>query len=269
MEFLELNFLTYTFMQRALIGGILGGSVLSFIGLFIVLRKGVFLGAALPQFAAFGIAAAGLAHLPPLVGALGGAIIGVSLLPLLGTRSRIPPDGVVGVGYASASALAIIFLALPGAHPGGAEHILAGDILGITAADIWIVSSISLLAALVHFIFWRNFKLVSYDREMATALGYNTRFWDGLLFLSLGIVLAAVMRITGSIVTFSYLVGPAAAGLLLSHRFKIIIPLVLIISSAGTFIGLWVSFVFDLPGGPTVAAVVLFPLLPAALVRYL
>ncbi len=263
------EFLGYEFMQRALVGGVLGGGALSFLGLYVVLRRLVFLGAALPQFSAFGIAGAALVELPPLLGAVVGAVLGVTFLPVLRMEGRLPPDGVVGIGYALTSSLAILLLAFADDHHFRPELLLAGDLLGISAADLWIVGGAVLATALLHLLCWRTFKLTSYDPELASALGYRVKVWDALLFLSLGIVLAVVMRISGAIVTFAYLVGPSSAALLLFRRFSLIIPVTIVLGAMGTVAGLWASFTFDLPGGPTVAAAVVLPVVPAVIYRYL
>lgn len=256
--------LTYTFMQNALAAGAVSGAMLSVLGLFVVLRRMVFLGAAIPQFAALGVSAGFLVGLDPLAGSLAGALAGVMLLGMDRERGRrsMAPDSRIGLFYAVCSALAILLL-VPSPHADThALTIISGEILGVSRLDVVLVALIMGVVAVVLVVFWNPLKLVSYDPEVAAASGFNVTLWNVLLFLMLGVAIAATMRISGAVVSFAYLVGPPLAMLAFSRRMPVIVLGCALIGAVGTVLGLVASFEWDLPGGPTIAAAVLLPALP-------
>ena len=253
------------FMQYALGAACLSGAVLGYLGLFIVLRRVVFLGAALPQLAALGVAGAIMVEMPAMGGAVAGAILGVMLLSFAPSKGRIPPDGTVGFAYASAAAVAILLLAASAEGESHVMQILSGDILGTSTDEIFWMAGIYGLVVLIHFASWKEFLLVSYDPEMAATLGYRVRFWDGLLFLTLGATVALAMRVSGAVVSFALLIGPAATALLLSRRFLFIIPVAVGVGGLSGATGLTLSFYYELPSGPMIAACAVAPVFPVAL----
>lgn len=257
------------FMRDALLAGVLAGAVLGYLGLFVILRRIVFLGAALPHLAALGVAGAALAGASPLAGAVVGALVGASLLSFAPARGRVPPDGVIGLVYAIATAGAILLLAGSAAGETHILQILSGDILGTSAAEVrWMLGLFSGIA-LAHALLWKEFLLVSYDPEAAATMSFRLRLWDGILFLTLGAAVAFTLRVMGAVVTFAFLVGPAAAALLLFRRFAVIVPLAAGLGAAAAAAGLTLSFLYDLPAGPTIAACAVAPALPAALLPLL
>jgi ABC-type Mn2+/Zn2+ transport system permease subunit len=251
------------FMRDALAATILTGAMLGYLGVFIILRRTVFLGAALPQFAACGVAVALFAGFAPLAGALGGALSGVAILSLIPSRGRIPPDGATGIAFALASAAAILVLAATAEGETHALQILSGDILGATSSETLVMAAVFGITAALHFAFWKELLFVSYDAEMARTLGLKTRIWDGLLFLTIGVCVAVSLRVAGAMVSFAFLVGPAAAALLLSRRLPVIVMLAALFGAFSGAAGLTLSFLYDLPSGPTIAACALVPVVPA------
>lgn len=261
------------FMQQALLGGVLAGAILSYLGLFILLRRIVFVGAALPQIAAFGVALAisshnlfGL-HIPALAGGICAAVGGVALLSWTNERGRIPPDGVVGILYAAAGTLSILVLALATESRTHIHKLITGDILGTTSVEIVTLTVSFGLIGLIHLLFWKPFKIISFDADLADAMRMNRKTWDALLFFTIGVSVALCMRVVGSVVSFAFLIGPAATCLLLFRSFRYIIPATIAIGVLSAFCGLTVSFWFDLPSGPSIAAFSLLPLLPAWIVN--
>lgn len=260
---------SYGFMRRALMAGVLAGGLLGYLGLFVLLRRIVFLGAALPQFAAAGAASSLLLGIPPVLGALVGALGGVGAVSLFGSGNRIPEDGVIGLVYAFASTGSILLLSAVARGQSHLLSVLSGDILGSTLWDLGLLGVGTALIVFCHVGFWKELLLTTYDREGAMAFGYNVAVWNMVLYLSLGGAVALSLKLSGAVVTFSLLTGPAATGLLLFRRFRRIIPVAAGTGITAAVVGLIVSFHYDLPGGPTVAAFSLLPVIPAALKRYL
>ena len=257
-----------SFMRDALCAAVLSGAMLAYLGLFIVLRRTVFLGAALPQLAALGAAGAMVAGIPPTGGALAGTILGGAARSRVSPRGRVPADGAVGVAFALASSATLLILARSAQGETHVLQILSGDILGTTQVEIFWMAGIFGATALLHYACWKEFLFVSYDPDMAATLGLRIRFWDGLLFFSLAACVALALRVSGAIVSFAFLIGPSVAALLVSRRFPVIIATAIILGALSAAAGLTLSFFEDLPSGPTIAACSLVPILPAMLGRW-
>ncbi len=264
-----LEMYSYDFMRNALGVGVLGGGLLAFLGIFVHLRRIVFLGAALPQVVATGIAFAVLFSVSPLLGALGGGIAGLVLLSLPGKRSHLPPEGWIGLAFAAGSSVAIVLVALSPAPDGAVLRFFTGDILGTTRADAFWALAAAFLVGLVFLMFWSKIVITGFDPVMSATLGIRVHLWNAVVFLSLGVGLAVVMNTAGGMLAFAMLVGPPAAALFLFRSFPAIIVTSILLGVLAAFAGLTFSFLYDLPGGPTMAAAALVPIALAWPIRSL
>jgi len=253
----------YAFMRQALLVGVFGGGLLAFLGVFVHLRRIVFLGAALPQITALGIAAAAFFHLPALAGALAGGLAGILLLSFTGKPGHLPAEGWIGIAYATGGSLAIVLMAVSPHPDAGALRFFTGDILGTSRNEAVFAVGAALFTAVIFRLFWSQFVVSSFDPVMSATLGVRVRLWNALLFLCLGFGLASVMNSAGSMLAFGMLIGPPAAALMLFRGFPAVIVATLILGALSAFVGLTFSFWFDLPGGPAMATAALFPVLPA------
>lgn len=258
-----LEMYSYPFMQNALLVGVFGGGLLAFLGVFVHLRRIVFLGAALPQIVGTGIALAVFFSVSLLWGAVLGGLAGVLILSFAGRNSHLPPDGWIGLAFAAGSSVAIVLVALSPAPDGTVLRFFTGDILGTSRADAGWALVAAVVVALLFRLFWSKIVITGFDPVMSATLGLRVHLWDAVVFVSLGSGLAVVMNTAGGMLAFSMLVGPAAAGLVLSRSFPVIIVTAVITGILASFCGLTASFLFDLPGGPTMAAAALTPIIIA------
>lgn len=259
----------FAFMRHALVVGIFGGGLLAFLGIFVHLRRIVFLGAALPQITALGIATAAFLHLPFLSGAILGGLGGILLLSLTGKPGNLPAEGWVGLCYATGGSLAVVLMAMAPHPDAGALRFFTGDILGTTRNEAVFAVCVALFTAVVFRLFWSRLVVSGFDPVMSATLGVKVRFWNALLFLCLGFGLAAVMNSAGSMLAFGMLIGPSAAALMLFRGFPAVVITTLVLGAVSAFVGLTFSYWFDLPGGPAMSTAALFPVLPAWIIHKL
>jgi zinc transport system permease protein len=255
-------FSTVLLFREALYGALVIALACSVLGVYVVLRRIVFVGAALAQISSAGIALAlwltglGVALVPvlnPTVASLLLTLVAV-LFFASGTRGRVPPDATIGVTYAVAAAVGILLIAK--AASGEAHDIfLSGNILGITRADTLVLLAVAVPVLLFHVVFYKELLFVSFDRETARTLGYNVRWWDLLLYLTLGVVIASAMQFAGVMLVFNFLVLPAVTGLLLSQTMRGLFFWSITSSLVAAFGGFSLSVPFDLPSGPAISAV--------------
>lgn len=249
--------------KDALYGALVLSVVCAALGVYVVLRRIVFVGAAIAQLSSLGIALAiwlsGMGWLTgltahPVAFALVFALAGSMFFGLGGgARSGVPPDATIGVTYAVAAAVGILLIA-KASHGEVHDIFLQGNILGITRADTYTLLAVSAPVLLVHLVFYKEFLFVSFDRETARTLGYNVVFWNLFLYFTLGLVIAFAMQFAGVMLVFNYLVLPAVTGMLVSRSMRGIFIVAIAAGLLASFIGFTLSVPFDLPSGPAIIA---------------
>jgi zinc transport system permease protein len=249
--------------REALYGALVIAIACSVLGVYVVLRRIVFVGAALAEMSSAGIALslwlAGVGVLPALTGhpvvlAFLLTIAGALFFGAGGGRARIPPDATIGVIYTLAGAAGILLIAK--ATVGDAHDIfLHGNILGITRTETVELAVVAAVVLALHTVFYKEFLFVSFDRETARTLGYNVTLWNLLLYLTLGTVIAFAMQFAGVMLVFNFLVVPAVTGLLLSRSMSGTFAWSVASALIAAVIGFTLSIPFDLPTGPTIIAI--------------
>lgn len=248
--------------RQALYGTLIIGVTCGLVGVYVVLRRMVFVGAALAQLSSAGIALSlWLTGLGVSLGLLGGPLALSLVVTLLGAagfglsagRRRVPQDATLGITYVVAGGLGIILVAK--ATVGEAHDVfLQGSILGITGGDTLLLLGVCGTVLLVHALFAKEFLFVSFDREMARTLGYRATWWTLLLYFSIGGAIVAAMQYAGVLLVFNYLVLPGVTGLLLARGMRGVFLVAALAAATASVVGFVVSIPFDLPSGAAIIA---------------
>jgi zinc transport system permease protein len=250
--------------REALYGALVIALACSVLGVYVVLRRIVFVGAALAQLSSAGIALALFLSGYGAMAALGAHPVALALVVTLAGalffgmegagRGPVPPDATIGVAYAVAAAAGILLVAK--AATGEAHDIfLQGNILSITRNDTWVLLGVSVPVLLVHLLFYKEFLFVSFDRETARTLGYRVGGWNLLLYLTLGLVIAFAMQFAGVMLVFNFLVLPAVTGLLLARGMAGVFAWSIASAVLAAVVGFTLSVPYDLPTGPAIICV--------------
>lgn len=249
------DWLALGFFRDALWASLLIGLTLSVMGVYVVLRRIVFVGAGLAQVSAAGVAlgtVVGVIH--PDGMALVATLVGVALLSLRPRRVTMPSEGAIGIGYALASTLAILLVARA---PGGESDsllLLYGNILAVPPYHITLLAISCPLLLALHLLFRKEFMMVSYSPITAQAAGVGVRRWNLLLYVTLGIGISSGIHVAGSLLTFSYLVLPSLAAIMIAGRAWQVGFFAAIFALTGSVAGLYGSVIWDLPTGPSIVA---------------
>jgi ABC-type Mn2+/Zn2+ transport system permease subunit len=252
--------------RNAILGGLGVALLCSLLGIYLVLRRLVLIGVALPQASAAGIAAifwltghghAGAAdtHLLALGASLAATFTALALLVLGNRRSRSPAEWGVGALFAISSAASILFVAI---NPKGdieMAGLLRGELLAITAGDLRLVAGVLLAVGALFFLFRRDLLLTSFDPEFSRTLGRDPLRYDLLLYLLLGGGIALGVMMVGPLVVFGFLVLPALAALRVAPGLATAFAISAGVAAFSFLSGFWISYQADLPAGPTCVAV--------------
>ncbi len=240
------------FMQRALVAGILVGGVSAFLGIYVVLRRIVFVGIALSEMSSAGVALATLTKIAPMIGSVLTMFAGVLLFSVRWGGKRIRQDAFIGIGYVVASAGAVLLLSKSASGEGSMMSLLFGDILTVTANDIWATAIALGITLAFHALFYKELLFVAFDPDTASASGYPVRFWELALYLTVGLTIAFSIHAVGVLMTFASLIIPPVTALLLTRRMETAFAVAVLAGMIPVPIGLYVSYVADLPSTATV-----------------
>ncbi len=241
----------------ALFGSVVAGVLIGYLGIAVVSRRIVFVGAALTQGAVAGMA---FAHLPfvdidPAAGSLVFTLALVLWFSWMLRSPRLPRDGILGAAFVVAIALRILMIQLsPVGEAAEIETLLKGDLLFVTSTQFYILCGVSAVLLSLHLLLRKEFAFVAFDPDMATAQGYSTGAWDLGFYATLGIAVPVAVRIVGDVFVFGFLVLPALSALLIARNVRGIFIVALGISALVPVIGFYCAFLFDLPAGPTIVA---------------
>ena len=255
-------------LREALIGSVLIGCICPLVGVYFVLRRMIFLGVALPQVSAAGIAFAFLAyrmligqhqHFIPserwlaMLGSLSWTLVGLLILAAL-ARHRDTVEARIGMTYAVAAAATILFLAADPAAEAHMVNLLKGDILATTGPSLTLMAGVFGVVALLLLVFRKEFLLVSFDRDQAVIFGKHAGLWDGLLYLMIGITISLGVMTAGPLVTFGFLVIPPLTARMITRRMLTFSLMAAGFGAITAFAGFYCAYRFDLPLGPAEVA---------------
>lgn len=241
-----------SFMQQALLASLIVGVVCAFLGVYVVLKRIVFVGVALAQLSSAGVATALLFGASPMLFSFAFMLAGVAAFSVRTQERHVPRESLIGVAYATATALGILLVAKSARGESHMLGLLFGNILAVTTTDVYVLAGVCAIVMLVNYLFAKEFLLSSFDPETAQTLGVRARLWDLLFYLALGVVIAVSIRIAGALLVFAFLVIPAVTALLLARRLKTALALAAALSVVPVVAGLYLSFVWDLPSAATI-----------------
>lgn len=265
--------IVWTLLQEfpyALFGSILVGVLCAFLGVYIVAKRVVFLGAVLTQVSVLGLALTFLPvfALPHTVGSLGATLVAVLILSRLLTGKRIPKDAVLGFVFVFAIAARILVMQkAPRVEVAEIENLLRGDILFVTPELFYLMLAVFIVAMAVHLFLFKEFTYISFDAETARTQGFNTPRWETLFYGIAAAVISVATHMVGDVFVFGFLVVPPVAAMLLSRRVRGIFLVAVAIGAIAPALGLFLAFLLDLPSSPTIVGVATLVLAAAWVLR--
>jgi len=259
--------------QVPLAASVLAGALLGALGVYVVLRRTVFVSAALTQLSTLGLVVTLLVEerlhvesehaTEQLVVALLFSVVGALVLGAFRPR-RLPAEASVGTAWVVASSLVVLGVSqlVHAAHDLGG--ILFGNAVAVPEGDLAFIAVVAALCLAVHVLFAKELAFSSFDGESAQAVGLNVRRWDGVLFLTIGLAIPPTARAVGALPVFAFLTLPAAASLALGLRFRTAFLAAAALGVASAAGGYVLSWLLELPTGATMVALAAVLALPAA-----
>ncbi len=253
-------------LRNSVYTSVLIGFACPLVGVFLVLRRLVFMGVALPQISSTGVAialsvplwlgiiqpehAAHSEHLLAFAGSTLFSLSAILLLAFLERRGRGLPEGRLGAAYVVAAALSIILLSKNRYSEVGWLDLLKGEVITVDNADLTLTAVTLALVLSVLGLFHKEMLLVSFDRDMAITLRKRVVFWDVLLYLLIGLTVSMAVLSVGPLISFGFLLIPALTAHLLAPNMRQLTIYASLLGGAASFLGFCIAYRYDLPVGP-------------------
>lgn len=261
MELLQDMFTDYT-LRTVAMGAALLGITAGSLGGFALLRRQSLLGDAISHAALPGIALAFLltGSKAPLVLVTGAALagwLGATLISSLTRMTRIKYDSALGIMLSVFFGFGLVLLTYiqkrPDANQAGLESYLFGQAAALVQQDVFVILGIGLLVMLLTLVFWKEFKLVSFDPDFAATIGMPVRWVDHLLTGLFVVAIVIGLQTVGVVLMSAMIIAPAAAARQWTDKLRSMIGIAALFGAVSGVGGAVISSRnANLPTGPTI-----------------
>ena len=261
-------FTALNFMLAPFIASLLLISITVYFGIHVIKREIIFIDIALAQIAALGGAVSLVLsnlnighqnvhdHDSRTVMAYIFCLVAAGIFTLLKNKQiKIPLEAIIGIAYAVATTTTVIIL---DKGAGGDVHVhdmLIGSILWVSWHQIFRLFLVVIIVGGFHYVFRKKFTAVTLAYQGEKANISNPGLWDFLFYFTFGIVIVEAVSIGGILTIFAFLIIPASISSLFSIRWSSRILIGLLVGGIATVLGLYLSWVMDIPCSP---AIILF-----------
>ncbi len=247
-----LEILTLPFMERALGAGVLLAFLLALLGVFVVLRNMAFFSDGIAHASLAGVAVGIIFSVNPLLTAIIVSAVFAAIIYYLQNKYKFSGDTAIGILFTSGMALGVLLISTQPGYQPELMSFLFGNILAITNTELIIIGVFSLLIAALVFVYLKTLILVSLDEETAKISGVKVGVFQLLANIILAVAVVLGIKVFGIILVSALLIIPVATAKLFSKSFKKLVIISVVLSEIIVISGIFASYNFDLPTGPTI-----------------
>lgn len=248
MEFLQ-EVLQYKFLIHAVLASVLCGVACGMVGTYVVCRRLVFLSGGITHSSFGGVGIAYYLGLNPLLGAFCFAVLSAIGIEACAADKRIREDSAIGLIWSLGMAVGIIFVYMTPGYAPNLMSFLFGNILSVTVSDLVGMATVVAAVVVVFALFYRPVMYVAFDREYAASQNVPTRWIGYLMAVLIAVTIVISIRVVGIVLLISLLTMPAVIANQLTRSFGRMMAGASVVAVAGTLIGLYASYLLDIPSG--------------------
>ena len=245
--------LAYDFMQRALVVSLLVAAVCAVLSCYLVLKGWSLMGDAISHAVLPGIVLAFVLGLPLAVGAFIAGLACALFTGYLKDNSRVKEDTVMGIVFSGMFGFGLVLFTKVETDQ-HLNHILFGNMLGVTTADLIETAIIAGGTLLIVLLKRRDLLLYCFDPNHARAIGLPVRFLHYGLLVLLSLTIVSSIKAVGIILVIAMLIAPGATAYLLTDRFERMLVIAVVVACGSAVLGTLISFHIN---GATGACIVL------------
>lgn len=247
--------LSYAFVQRALIVGLLIAISSSFLGIFLVLRKYSMIGDGLAHVSFATVALALVLNQSPLIISIPIVSLASLLILKLSEENRIGGDAAIGLIASTSLAIGVFITSVSNGFSVDLSSYLFGSILIIAQSDVYLSLVLTVLIVLLVLVFYQDLFAMTYDLDYAKVSGRKTKRLNQLLSILTAITIVLGIRVVGTMLISSLIIFPTVSALRLSKGFKSTIIWAVIIAIISVMSGILISVTLDFPTGSSIVLI--------------
>ncbi len=244
--------LSRSHVYRPLITAMIIGVVCSLIGIFMVLRKLVFLGNGIAHSAFAGGALGILLGINPLITIGIFAILSAMGIGFVREKTELSNETAIGILFSLTMALGIIFISLFRTYNTAISSLLFGSLASIGAVEVRIIIVFGTVVLLTLFFVRKELYFTTFDEELAKANGIPLSFINYIFLLLVALNVVMCITTVGVILVMAFVVTPAAIANQFTYKLNVMILLSVIVSMIGTFLGYMLAFILNISGSATI-----------------
>jgi zinc transport system permease protein len=252
----------HTFLQNALLTGVLAAIACGVVGTWVVVRRISYMAGGIAHASLAGL---GVAHYlsvvnqwtwaQPLYGAALAALLASITIGLVSLYAREREDTVIGAIWAIGMAVGILFISQTPGYSSDLMNYLFGNILMVSGTDLWLIVILDIVIVGLTWLFFAQLMAVSFDEEFARVRGLPTSLYFLLMLALVALTVVTLVTVVGIVMVIALLTIPAAIANRFTQRLVSTMIWATGISVALTSLGLALSYGPDLPSG---AVIILF-----------
>jgi len=248
--------LGFEFMRNAIATAILLGILSAVVGSYLILQQMSMIGAVISHAVVPGLSIAFFWEINLLTGAFIAGILSALVVAGIHTRSRVKVDAAMALTLSSFLALGVILITILKTNQLDLSNILFGDILGVRPEDVWRTLLITAIILLLTKLFYKELLFYTFDPLGAQASGLPVKAMYFALICAITLTIVASMQTVGVLLVLALLVGPATTAYLLVKELHQMMGLGTVLGIISGVSGMYLSYHFDLPSGPTIVLII-------------
>lgn len=239
-------------IQRAVLACILCGASCSVLSVFVVLMKMPLIGVSMSHAAFAGAVLGMLLGVNPVLSGFIVCLLAAGILGPLSDRADMEPENILGIMFSFLMGLAFLGMGIITKTKADALNLMWGNLLTLSGRDIIILMIVTLLIVLFVAAFFKELRLVLFNRRLARASGVPERVLYYVILFLAGAVVSSNLTTVGGLLIFALLVQPGATALQLTYNLKYFFIISAASGIGACISGLAISCVFDLSSGAAV-----------------
>ena len=244
----------FAFMNNAFLMMAIIAVPTSLLSCYLVLKGWSLMGDAISHAVLPGIVIAYLLNIPLIIGAFVAGMFCALSTGFLSANSRVKQDTIMGIVFSGMFGFGLVLYTKISTDV-HLDHILFGNMLGVSAGDLWTAGGIAAFVAIIIIGKRNEFMLHAFDPIQAQAVGLRVGWLHYGLLALISLTIVATLAAVGIILSIGLLIAPGAIAFLLTKRFALMLPIAVGVTLVSGFLGVYASFFLDSAPAPTVILV--------------